>query len=88
MKTIITTTAALMLMSFSATSNADEIVTKQSIMSDIATAITVQVATVTTDSVTSAKKALQETIVQWYQPVDDSSAQVATVTKKAPAASE
>lgn len=90
MKTIITTTAALILMSFSATSSADEVVTKQSIMSEIATAISVQVATVTADSVTSAKKALQETIVQWYQPTNDSNAQVATakVIKQAPAASE
>ncbi|RUO62865.1 hypothetical protein SAMN06297229_2370 [Pseudidiomarina planktonica] len=88
MKAITTTAAALILMSFTATSNANEVVTKQSILSDIATAITVQVAAVTADSVTSAKNALQETIVQWYQPTEEAQLATTVVTKRTPGVSE
>lgn len=88
MKAITTTAAALILMSFTATSNANEVVTKQSVLSDIATAITVQVAAVTADSVTSAKNALQETIVQWYQPAEEAQLATTEVTKRAPGANE
>ncbi|MEX1221010.1 MAG: hypothetical protein WEA82_02730 [Idiomarina sp.] len=88
MKTTITTAAALIFMSFTATSNANEVVTKQSILSDIATAITIQVAAVTADSVTSAKNSIQETIVQWYQPSEEAQLAKAKVTKGAPGASE